>query len=96
MEGGEYSIRFTLNLLNKKEGRMVLAFHKLEKNVQERHLTTVKETVVKNPKSFSDFSLSDDQLNMLAYAYCNNALYNSSNNMINSLMIQVEESSIIN
>lgn len=57
---------------------------------------TVRETVVNNPKSFSDFSLSEDQLSMLAYAYCSNALYNSSNNMINSLMIQMEESNIIN
>lgn len=69
---------------------MTIAFHNLEKAIQEKHLMTVRETVISNPKSFSDFNLSEDQLNMLAYAYCNNALYNSSNNMINSLMIQME------
>ena len=74
----------------------MITFHKLEKVIREKHLTTVKETVVKNPKSFSDFTLSENQLNMLAYAYCSNALYNSSNNMINSLMIVMEDSNIIN
>jgi len=75
---------------------MMVAFYKLERTVQKKHLDVVKETVVKNPKSFSDFNLTEEQIDMLAYSYCSNALYNSSNNMINSLMIQMEESNIIN
>ena len=75
---------------------MIISFHNLEKTVRRKHITVVKETMLKNPKSFSDFSLSENQLNMLAYAYCSNALYNSSNNMINSLMIVMEDSNIIN